>query len=416
MQELIERRGIDPRHRLFLGDQFLLRELDGDAERGLRRALAASRLQHPQLALLDGEFEILHVAVMPLKLGVDALELGERVRQRRFHRRLVGAGFLARGLGDLLRRANAGDHVFALGVDQILSIELFLAGRGIARKRHAGGGRLAHIAEHHGLHVDRGAPAFRNAVQTAIGDGALVHPRAEHGADRAPQLRVRILRERLAGFLLDAFFVARDEFFQIRGGEIGVERVAVAILLLVEDFLEMMVLDAEHHVGIHGDEAPVAVEREAPVAGFIRERFHRDVVEPEIEHGVHHTRHRGARAGAHRNQQRVLRIAEFLSRYAPNLAQRCLDLSLEVLRIGFAVLVEIGADVGGDGEAGRRHLGEARALAAEQIFHAGAAGRLAATEGIDPFAFGRRLRRRGFRRGLAGDTGGRFSYRLSGDL
>ena len=33
-----------------------------------------------------------------------------------------------------------------------------------------------------------------------------------------------------------------------------------------------------------------------------------------------------------------------------------------------------------------RHFGEARALAAEQIAHVGAAGRLAAAEGIDPFA------------------------------
>ncbi len=96
MQKLIERRGIDPRHRFLLGDQFLLGELDRDAQRRLRGALAVARLQHPQLALLDGEFEILHVAIVPLERGVDALELGEGVRQRRFHRRLVGAGFLAR--------------------------------------------------------------------------------------------------------------------------------------------------------------------------------------------------------------------------------------------------------------------------------------------------------------------------------
>ena len=125
------------------------------------------------------------------------------------HRRLVGAGLLARGLGDLLRRADAGDHVLALRVDEEFAVELLLAGRGIAREGDAGRRGLAHIAEHHGLHVDRGAPAFRNVVQAAIGDGALVHPRAEHGADRAPQLRVRVLRERLAALLLDALLVAR---------------------------------------------------------------------------------------------------------------------------------------------------------------------------------------------------------------
>ena len=31
MQKLIERRGVDPRQRLLLGDQLLLRQLDGDA-------------------------------------------------------------------------------------------------------------------------------------------------------------------------------------------------------------------------------------------------------------------------------------------------------------------------------------------------------------------------------------------------
>ena len=186
MQQLIERRGIDPRHRFLFGYQFLLRQLDGDAQSGLRGALAVARLQHPQLALLDGEFEVLHVAVMLFELGVDAEQFGEGFRQRRLHRRLVGAGLLARRLGDLLRRADAGDHVLALGIDQKLAVEFFLAGRGIAREGDAGGRGLAHIAEHHGLHVDRGAPAFRNSVQAAIGDGALVHPRAEHRADGAP--------------------------------------------------------------------------------------------------------------------------------------------------------------------------------------------------------------------------------------
>ena len=105
-------------------------------------------------------------------------------------------------------------------------------------------------------------------MQAAIGDGALVHPRAEHRADGAPQLRVRVLRKRLAALLLDALFVAVDDRIPVIGAEIGVERIAVAILVVVEDFLEVMMLDAEHHIGIHGDEAPVAVERKTPVAGF----------------------------------------------------------------------------------------------------------------------------------------------------
>ena len=53
----------------------------------------------------------------------------ERRRHRTFHRRLVGTRFLPRDLGDLLRRADAGDDVLALGVDQELAVEPLLAGR-----------------------------------------------------------------------------------------------------------------------------------------------------------------------------------------------------------------------------------------------------------------------------------------------
>ena len=42
-----------------------------------------------------------------------------------------------------------GDHVLALGVDQVLAVELVLAGRGIAGEGDAGGRILAHVAEHH---------------------------------------------------------------------------------------------------------------------------------------------------------------------------------------------------------------------------------------------------------------------------
>ena len=64
MQQLIERAGIDARHRLVVGDQTFLRHLDRDAQSCLRRALAIAGLQHPEFAALDGELHVLHVAIM----------------------------------------------------------------------------------------------------------------------------------------------------------------------------------------------------------------------------------------------------------------------------------------------------------------------------------------------------------------
>ena len=67
MQKLIEPAGLDASDRLLAGDQAFVGELDRDLERRFGGALARAGLQHPELALLDGELEILHVAIVSLE-------------------------------------------------------------------------------------------------------------------------------------------------------------------------------------------------------------------------------------------------------------------------------------------------------------------------------------------------------------
>src|SRR5262249_32622962 len=153
-----------------------------------------------------------------------------------------------RRFGDLLGSANACNHVLALRIEQKLAVETLFAGRRIAGERHPGCRSLAHVPEHHGLNVDRSAPAFRNLVQATIGDGTLVHPGAEYSTDCAPQLVARILREGLAVLLRHALLVALYKLDPVLRGKVGVEGVAVAILVIIQNFLEMMVTYAKHHV------------------------------------------------------------------------------------------------------------------------------------------------------------------------
>ena len=54
-----------------------------------------------------------------------------------------------------------------------------------------------------------------NAVFAAINDRAIVHPRTENRADRAPELFARILRKRFSGAFLDQRLEALHEFLQI---------------------------------------------------------------------------------------------------------------------------------------------------------------------------------------------------------
>ena len=167
----------------------------------------------------------------------------------------LGHGLLE--LADGERSAHAGDHVFALRVHEVLAEEDVLAGGGIAREAHAGAGVFAQVAEHHGLHVDRGAEPVVDVVDAAVGLGALVLPTAEDGVAGLDQLHQRILREVFAGLLFHQLLIFGDDLPE----RIGLELVVVLHLLgglhAVEDVLELLLGNVEDHVAEHLDEAAV---------------------------------------------------------------------------------------------------------------------------------------------------------------
>ena len=66
--------------------------------------------------------------------------------------------------------------VFALGVDQILTVEDVFAGGRVAGEGDAGAGFLAGVAEDHSLDIDGGAPLGGDAVFGAVNFGAVVVP------------------------------------------------------------------------------------------------------------------------------------------------------------------------------------------------------------------------------------------------
>src|SRR3546814_16028004 len=92
-------------------------------------------------------------------------------RQRLFHRRSLCPRLLACCPGQILRRPDAGDDVLALGVDQTLAVIDALAGRGVAGEGDAGGGGLAHVAEHHRLDVDSRAPVAGDGLYPPVAAG-----------------------------------------------------------------------------------------------------------------------------------------------------------------------------------------------------------------------------------------------------
>ncbi len=229
-------------------------------------------------------------------------------------------------------------------------------------------------------------------MQAPVGVGSRIVPGAEHGADRAPELVVCVLREGLAGFRLHGGLVLRDDFEPVVGTEIGVEREPAHVLVAVEDVLEHVVLHAQNHARIHLDEAPVAVVGEPLVARLLGEAFDRDVVEAEIEDRIHHAGHRRARARTHRHEQRHLLVAEPGADRLADDTERRLDILRQPRREALAEIVVGRADLGGDREARRHrqpeacHLRKIGALASEEVLHVRGAFGLAGPEEVDPLA------------------------------
>ena len=59
--------GLDAQNRFLLGDHAFVRHFDGDADGRAGGAFAVTGLQHPQLAVLNREFHVLHFAVVAVR-------------------------------------------------------------------------------------------------------------------------------------------------------------------------------------------------------------------------------------------------------------------------------------------------------------------------------------------------------------
>ena len=378
MQELVELCGVDAAHGLLAGDEALLDHLDSDAQGGGGGALAHAGLEHPELALLDGELDIAHIAIVILERQEHALEL--------LTCRLEARGSLE--VGDGLGVADAGDNVLALGVHQKVPVELLSAVGRVARKGDAGRRGLPLVAKGHGLDVDGGAELVGNAMLLAVDAGALVHPAAKDGLDSKAQLELRIVREDglAVGDLelgvqggLDVVgedaLESLDELLQVLGRKLGIDADAGDQTRLGQGVLEQIGIDAHDDVGEHLDKPAVAIPGKARVLRLGDKALNGIVVEAQVENRVHHTGHGERSARTNRHEQRIVVVTELLA-----------AASLEV-RLGGNDLIKcaFGPDVAGTGvldtglagngkatgnrQADAAHLGKVCALAAKHEVH-----------------------------------------------
>ncbi len=246
---------------------------------------------------------------------------------------------------------------------------------------------VAHVAEHHRLHVDRRAEVVGDPVEVPVVRRALAVPGLEDGADGGPQLVVRVLGKPGAGVALHDRPVLADQLLERRRVEVRVALHLLTTLRRIDGVLEELAVDAEHDPAEHLDEPAIGVQSETAVLGELGEPLERCGVEAEVEDGVHHPGHREAGTASHADQQRIARVAEALAGCPLNPAKCFLDLLPEPVGELAPAREVVVARLRRDRESGRHrqsragHLGHPGALAAEQVAHRGAP----LVEAIHPF-------------------------------
>ncbi len=376
-QQLVDLGRLDPLDGLGPGDDPLLDHVRGDLHGRRGGPLRAPGLEHVQPATLDRELEVLHVPVVALQPLRDPLELA------------VDLGHHVAQLADLARRSNARHDVLALGVGQELAVQLLLAGVRVAGECNARARVVAHVPVDHGHDADGGAEIVGDLVEGPVIAGAAPEPRREHRLDREVQLLVRVRRELPPGFAADDLAVLRCEVAKGCCIEVRIELGALRLLRRVERGIELLSLHAHHDAPEHLDEAPVGVPAEAFVAGQSDETLERLLVQAQVENRVHHAGHGELGARPDGDEERVGRAAELLAGFALDRLDRLQHVVPGAVREALAAGEIVVAGFRGDREAGRdrqaciRHLGEAGALAAEQVAHRGVALSVAAAEGVD---------------------------------
>ena len=111
MEELIQVVGRDARYCLLLRNEPLVHHVAGDAHRGVTRALGSAGLEHVEIAALDGELHVLHIAEVSLEGSGHPLQFLIRMGELLLHR------------SDRKRIAASGDHVFSLSVQEIFAVD-----------------------------------------------------------------------------------------------------------------------------------------------------------------------------------------------------------------------------------------------------------------------------------------------------
>src|SRR5258705_9085013 len=172
-----------------------------------------------------------------------------------------------------MRRANTGNHVFTLRVQQVFAVELFLTGGRISSKRDAGATAGAHITEHHRLNIYGGTERVRNSVDASIVDRSPTHPGIKDRCNCDSQLFVRILRNCLL-LSQDDLFLRCDDLAQIVRFEISITTTLSLGFEAIEHSFKLCMGHSHNNLTKQRSKTAVSIKGESEVASLLIQSLH----------------------------------------------------------------------------------------------------------------------------------------------
>ena len=337
MEKLVNLFRINPEDGLFLGDKAFINHFHSCSYRCSCRTFSGPRLKHPEISLLDGKLDILHISVMFFQRLVHINELVILIVHDLFQRDL-GSILLALYI-DGHGCPDACNHILSLCILEVLAVEHILSGCRVSGKGNAGSRTVSHVPEYHCLDIHCGSPFAGDVIEFSVGDGPGGIPGPEHCLDTAPDLLHGIGRKRLSGQGLDLVLHDADQFLQIGSIELCIELDTFFMFHVLKFFLEGLGIGIHDHVGIHLDKTAVAVICKAFIAAEFDETLDGLVIDAEVQNRIHHTRHGCPGTGTYGEQQWCFRIAETEPHGLFHLADCFFYLDPEVLRQSVRLIV-----------------------------------------------------------------------------
>ena len=145
-------------------DEFFFHHVCSKLQSGSCGAFAVTCLKHEKLPFLDGKLDVLNIFEMGFKDLTN------------FHQFLECSWKCFSHSCNCVWSANTSNHVFALSVDEELTVKNVFTVRRVTCESNAGTRVGTCVTEDHGLNVNGCAPCCRDTIFTAINDRSVIHP------------------------------------------------------------------------------------------------------------------------------------------------------------------------------------------------------------------------------------------------